>query len=115
MTVTGRTLIANIAKARIRDTSVIHSIQDPYSADGGLAILRGNLAEEGAVVKKAGVAANMLTFSGSAIIFDSQEEACEGILSGRVKAGHVVVIRYEGPRGGPGMQEMLAPTSYIMG
>jgi len=83
--------------------------------DGGLTILRGNLAEQGGVVKKAGVAASMLTFEGTAVCFDSQEEACDGILSGKVKAGHVVVIRYEGPRGGPGMQEMLAPTSYIMG
>ena len=82
---------------------------------GGLAILRGILAPVGAVIKSAGVAAGMLKHEGPAVIFDSQEEACEGILSGKVKAGDVVVIRYEGPRGGPGMQEMLSPTSYIMG
>ncbi len=115
ITVTGKTLGKNVSRAAIKDTEVIHSIENPYSQDGGLTILRGNLAEEGAVVKKAGVAANMLTFEGEAIIYDSQEEACDGILEGKVKAGHVVVIRYEGPRGGPGMQEMLAPTSYIMG
>jgi dihydroxy-acid dehydratase len=114
-TVTGNTLARNIARAAIRDTAVIHPLAEAYSPDGGLTILRGNLAPEGAVVKKAGVAKGMLTFTGRAIVFDSQEEACAGILAGKVSAGHVVVIRYEGPRGGPGMQEMLAPTSYIMG
>lgn len=113
--INGKTLARNIARATIKNPEVIHSIDNPYSADGGLTILRGNLAEGGAVVKKAGVAESMLKFEGKAIIFDSQEDACEGILAGKVKAGHVVVIRYEGPRGGPGMQEMLAPTSYIMG
>ena len=115
ITVTGKTLWQNVSRAAIRDTSVIHTLDKPYSADGGLTILRGNMAEEGAVVKKAGVAASMLVFEGRAIIFNSQEEACDGILAGKVRAGHVVVIRYEGPKGGPGMQEMLAPTSYIMG
>jgi dihydroxy-acid dehydratase len=115
ITVTGKTTWKNVSRAAIKDTAVIHPIQDAYSEDGGLTILNGNLAEEGAVVKKAGVAPNMLVFEGEAIIFDSQEEACEGILAGKVKPGHCVVIRYEGPRGGPGMQEMLAPTSYIMG
>ena len=115
MTVTGKSLWANTARARILDTSVIHPLENPYSQDGGLTILYGNIAEGGAVVKKAGVAANMLVFRGPAVIFESQEEACEGILAGKVKAGDCVVIRHEGPRGGPGMQEMLAPTSYIMG
>jgi len=115
MTVTGKTLAKNIAKARVTDTEVIRPLDNPYSADGGLTILWGNLAEKGAVIKKAGVAQSMLTFEGRAVIFNSQEEACEGILAGKVKPGHVVVIRYEGPKGGPGMQEMLAPTSYIMG
>jgi dihydroxy-acid dehydratase len=115
ITVTGKTLWQNVSRAAIRDTSVIHTLDKPYSSDGGLTILRGNMAEEGAVVKKAGVAASMLVFEGRAIIFNSQEEACDGILAGKVRAGHVVVIRYEGPKGGPGMQEMLAPTSYIMG
>lgn len=115
MTVTGKTLWKNVARASIKDTDVIHTVENAYSEDGGLTILRGNLAEEGAVVKKAGVAENMLIFEGKAVIYDSQEDACDGILAGEVKAGDVVVIRYEGPCGGPGMQEMLAPTSYIMG
>ncbi len=114
-TVTGKSLGENIAGAKVLNEQVIRTVENAYSKDGGLTILHGNLAEQGAVVKKAGVAASMLTFEGRAICFDSQEEACEGILEGKVKAGHVVVIRYEGPRGGPGMQEMLAPTSYIMG
>ncbi len=115
LTVTGKTLWQNIARAKVSDTEVIRPLANPYSAEGGLSILWGNLAEGGAVVKKAGVAPNMLKFRGPAIIFESQEDACEGILQGKVKAGDVVIIRYEGPRGGPGMQEMLAPTSYIMG
>jgi dihydroxy-acid dehydratase len=114
-TVTGKTIWQNVARSRVKDDDVIRPLDNPYSSDGGLAVLRGNLAEQGAVVKKAGVAESMLTFTGKAIIFDSQEEACEGILANRVQPGHVVVIRYEGPKGGPGMQEMLAPTSYIMG
>ncbi len=115
LSITGKTVLQNTARARIRDEAVIRPLDRAYSADGGLTILRGNLAEEGAVVKKAGVAGPMLQFEGEAIIFNSQEDACTGILAGRVKPGHVVVIRYEGPKGGPGMQEMLAPTSYIMG
>jgi dihydroxy-acid dehydratase len=94
---------------------IVRTVQNPYSTTGGLAILRGNLAPGGAVIKTAGVEAGMEVFEGPAVIFDSQEDACEGILANRVKAGSVVVIRYEGPCGGPGMQEMLAPTSYIMG
>src|SRR5665647_2242373 len=84
-----------------------------YSADGGLAVLRGNLAVDGCVVKTAGVAADSLVFSGPAVVVESQEEAVEAILAGRVTAGNVVVVRYEGPAGGPGMQEMLYPTTYI--
>jgi dihydroxy-acid dehydratase len=114
-TVTGKSLGRNVARAQVTDPDVIRPLTNAYSQDGGLTILRGNLAEGGAVVKKAGVAAAMLTFRGPAVIFNSQEESCAGILAGQVKAGDVVVIRYEGPRGGPGMQEMLAPTSYIMG
>ncbi len=114
-TVTGKTLGENIAKARINNTEVIHRLDNAYSKTGGLAVLRGNLAPKGAVVKMAGVAKTMLTHTGPAVIFESQEDACEGILAGKVKAGDVVVIRYEGPKGGPGMQEMLSPTSYIMG
>jgi dihydroxy-acid dehydratase len=114
-TVTGKTLGENIAGAETQDPDCIRTIENPYSAKGGLTILRGNLAPDGAVVKSAGVTEKMQRHSGPAVIFNSQEEACEGILGGKVKAGDVVVIRYEGPRGGPGMQEMLSPTSYIMG
>ncbi|MFH0920850.1 MAG: dihydroxy-acid dehydratase [Fibrobacterota bacterium] len=114
-TVTGKTLGENIKSAAIRDKAVIRSLDNAYSKTGGLAILYGNLAPKGSVVKFAGVAEKMRVFEGPAIIFNSQEEAGDGILAGKVKAGHVVVIRYEGPKGGPGMQEMLSPTSYIMG
>ena len=114
-TVSGKTLGQQIKAAKIKDDDVIRTIDNAYSQDGGLAVLWGNLAERGAVVKKGGVAPSMMNFTGKAICFDSQEEACAGILGGKVKAGHVVVIRYEGPKGGPGMQEMLAPTSYIIG
>jgi dihydroxy-acid dehydratase len=115
LTVTGYDLGKNIARAKASDQNIIRPLDNPYANEGGISILWGNLAEEGAVIKTAGVAPSMLTFEGTAIIFNSQEEACEGILAGKVKAGNVVVIRYEGPRGGPGMQEMLGPTSYIMG
>jgi dihydroxy-acid dehydratase len=114
-TVTGKTLGENITRAKIKDTDCIRTIESAYSKTGGLTILKGNLAPNGAVVKTAGVAENMLRHSGTAVIFNSQEEGCDGILGGKVKAGDVVVIRYEGPKGGPGMQEMLSPTSYIMG
>ena len=115
ITVTGKSLGENIADAKIKNSEVIHCLDNAYSKTGGLAILKGNLAPNGSVVKMAGVAKSMLIHSGPAVIFDSQEEACEGILAGKVKSGDVVVIRYEGPKGGPGMQEMLSPTSYIMG
>ena len=114
-TVSGKTLGQQIRAAKIRNDDVIRTIPNAYSQDGGLAVLWGNLAEGGSVVKKGGVAPSMMSFTGKAICFDSQEEACAGILGGKVKPGHVVVIRYEGPKGGPGMQEMLAPTSYIIG
>jgi dihydroxy-acid dehydratase len=115
ITVTGKTLGENIAEAKIKKRKVIHPLDKAYSRTGGLAILRGNLAPNGGVVKSAGVAEKMMVHSGPAVIFESQEEACEGILGGKVKAGDVVVIRNEGPKGGPGMQEMLWPTSYIAG
>jgi dihydroxy-acid dehydratase len=115
LTVTGKTLEENVAGASSKDPAVIRSLSNAYSKEGGLAVLYGNLATEGAVVKTAGVDPKMLVFEGSAVIFESQDEACDGILAGKVKAGDFVVIRYEGPKGGPGMQEMLAPTSYIMG
>jgi dihydroxy-acid dehydratase len=115
LTVTGQTLGENIADADIKDPEVIRTLDNAYSKTGGLAILRGNLAPDGSVVKTAGVTESMLTHTGPAVIFESQEDACEGILAGKVKEGNVVVIRHEGPKGGPGMQEMLSPTSYIMG
>ncbi len=115
ITVSGKTIGEIAQAANNPDGTVIRKIDNPYSADGGLAILFGNIAEKGSVVKTAGVAKSMHIHKGPAVIFESQDDACDGILAGKVKAGDVVVIRYEGPKGGPGMQEMLAPTSYIMG
>ena len=114
LTITGETLYEKIADAKILDTDIIHTIDNPYSEVGGLAILYGNLAEQGAVIKTAGITGSRV-FTGTAVCFNSQDEAIEGILRGKVKPGNVVVIRYEGPKGGPGMQEMLSPTSLIMG
>ncbi len=114
-TVSGKTLGEIAKEANDADGEVVKSIDDPYSEDGGIAILFGNLAPEGSVVKTAGVVESMLKFKGKAICFDSEEEAIDGILGGKVKPGHVVVIRYEGPKGGPGMREMLSPTSAIVG
>ena len=114
LTITGESILEKIADAQIKDTSIIHTIDNPYSEVGGLAILYGNLAEEGAVIKTAGITGERV-FTGKAVCFDGQPEAIEGIVNGKVTAGDVVVIRYEGPKGGPGMQEMLAPTSLIMG
>jgi len=115
MTVSGKTIGEIADSAPEADGKIVRFIHDPYSEEGGLAVLFGNLAPEGAVVKTAGVVDSMLRFKGKAICFDSEEEAIEGILGGKVKPGHVVVIRYEGPKGGPGMREMLSPTSAIMG
>ncbi|HZS79630.1 MAG TPA: dihydroxy-acid dehydratase [Ktedonobacteraceae bacterium] len=115
LTVTLKTLGENIAEAEVRDYEVIRPIDSPHSERGGLAILFGNLAPDGAVVKVGAVAPSMMRHVGPARIYNSQEEACAGILNGQVQEGDVVVIRYEGPRGGPGMQEMLAPTANIMG
>ncbi|WP_140486069.1 dihydroxy-acid dehydratase [Flavobacterium sp. GSA192] len=114
LTITGETILEKIKDAYIKDTNIIHTIDNPYSQVGGLAVLYGNLAEQGAVIKTAGITGDRV-FTGKAVCFDGQPEAIEGILGGKVKAGNVVVIRYEGPKGGPGMQEMLAPTSLIMG
>ena len=114
-TIEGESIGERIASSKITDTNIIHTIDNPYSKVGGLAILFGNLAREGAVVKSAGIDPDMRVFSGTAICFDSQQEAISGIVGGKVKPGNVVVIRYEGPKGGPGMQEMLAPTSLIAG
>ncbi|HSW44157.1 MAG TPA: dihydroxy-acid dehydratase [Phycisphaerae bacterium] len=109
----GALVLALIEQKMFDPFDCIRTVGKAYSPEGGLSILYGNIAEEGSVVKTAGVDKQMLRHSGPAVIFESQEEACEGILAGKVKPGDVVVIRYEGPRGGPGMQEMLAPTSYI--
>jgi len=114
LTIMGDTIKQRIANASITDTNIIHTIDNPYSEVGGLAILYGNLAEQGAVIKTAGITGERV-FTGTAVCFDGQPEAIAGIIEGKVKAGDVVVIRYEGPKGGPGMQEMLAPTSLIMG
>ncbi len=114
LSVTGETLYEKVKDAKILDTNIIHTIDNAYSEVGGLAILYGNLAEQGAVIKTAGITGDRV-FTGTAVCFNSQDECIEGILAGKVKAGNVVVIRYEGPRGGPGMQEMLSPTSLIMG
>ena len=115
MTVTGQTLGENIAGAAIKDTEVIRPLENPYSETGGLAILFGSLAPDGAVIKTGAVPANMRHHRGPARIYESEEAASAGILNGEVQPGDVVVIRYEGPRGGPGMQEMLGPTAQIQG
>jgi dihydroxy-acid dehydratase len=116
MTVTGKTIAENVTGHEIKDHNVIHAIDNPYSERGGLAILYGNLAPEGSVIKVGAVDPSVGGYhKGPAICFDSQDEALYGIANGKVKEGHVVVIRYEGPKGGPGMPEMLAPTSQIAG
>ncbi|NOR57179.1 MAG: dihydroxy-acid dehydratase [Sulfurimonas sp.] len=113
--ISGETLAERIEGCEIRDEDIIHTNENAYSQVGGLSILFGNLATEGAVVKTAGITGNMKQFKGTAVCFNSQPAALAGIMSHKVKSGDVVVIRYEGPKGGPGMQEMLAPTSLIMG
>ena len=114
-TVNGKTLGENIESTSVKDRGVIHSVKDPFSDTGGLAVLFGNLAPDGAIVKTAAVDPAMMIFNGPARIYNSQDQALQGILGGEVTPGDVVVIRYEGPKGGPGMPEMLAPTSAIMG
>ncbi len=115
MTVTGRSAGENFAKAHVSDHEVIRPVDNPYHKEGGIAILYGNLAPEGAVVKQSAVAPEMLTHSGPARIFESEQEAYSAILAGEIREGDVVIIRYEGPKGGPGMPEMLSPTSAIVG
>ena len=115
MTVTGKTQRENIAGAAVKDYSVIRPIDDPYSPTGGIAVLKGNLAVDGSVVKRSAVAPEMLKHSGPAKVFESEEEAIAAIYAGKIVKGDVVVIRYEGPKGGPGMREMLSPTSAICG
>ncbi len=115
MTVTGKTLGENIADAVNRDPSVIRTVDNPYSKTGGIAVLKGNLAPEGSVVKRSAVLPEMLVHEGPARVFNCEEDAQAAINAGKIKSGDVVVIRYEGPKGGPGMREMLNPTSAIMG
>ncbi len=115
MTVTGKTIGENIKNRTVQDENVIHSVEVPYSNKGGLAILRGNLAVDGAVVKESAVAKEMLKHEGPARVFNSEEEAVEAIFGGKINKGDVIVIRYEGPKGGPGMREMLSPTAAIAG
>lgn len=115
MTVTGKTLKENLVGHVNKDLNVIRPIDNPYSQTGGIAVLKGNLAEDGCVVKRSAVAKEMLVHEGPAKVFDSEEEAIQGIFDGKIEAGDVVVIRYEGPSGGPGMREMLSPTSAIAG
>ena len=114
-TITGKTLGESIAKAKNLNSEIIRSVREPFSKEGGLAVLYGNIAPDGSVVKTGAVDEKMLIHEGPARIYNSQEEASDGILNGEVLSGEVVVIRYEGPKGGPGMPEMLAPTSAIMG
>ena len=115
MTCTGKTLGENIADAVNRDPDVIRPVENPYSKTGGIAVLRGNLAPDGCVVKRSAVAPEMLVHEGPAKVFESEEEAITAIYGGKIEKGDVVVIRYEGPSGGPGMREMLSPTSAIAG
>ncbi len=115
MTVTGKTVGENIANAYNKNTQVIRPAEDPYSETGGIAVLRGNLAPEGSVVKRSAVAPSMLVHKGPARVYECEEDAQAAINNGRINPGDVVVIRYEGPKGGPGMREMLNPTSAIMG
>jgi len=115
MTVTGGTLGQTVESARIQDPRVIRSLEEPFSADGGLAVLFGNISPNGSIVKSAGVDPACLRFEGPAVIFESQDECLAALDQRRVVPGQVVIIRYEGPKGGPGMPEMLSPTSMIKG
>lgn len=115
MTVTGKTLGENFKDAKIKNYDVIHTIDNPYSKTGGLAILYGNIAKDGSVVKESAVSPEMLRHSGPARVFNSEDEAIKAIYDGKIQKGDVVVIRYEGPKGGPGMREMLSPTSALAG
>ena len=114
-TVTGKTLGENLAGAENRDTNAIRPMDNPYSTTGGIAVLWGNIAKDGCVVKRSAVAPEMLVHEGPARVFDSEDEAIASIYAGQIKPGDVVVIRYEGPKGGPGMREMLNPTSALAG
>ena len=115
ITVTGNIVKDNLKQSNIMDNTVIRSITNPYHEQGGLAVLFGNLAPEGGVVKQSAVLDEMLHHEGPARVFDSEEDATQAIMSGKIKKGDVIVVRYEGPMGGPGMREMLTPTSAIAG
>ena len=115
MTCTGKTLAENLEGVVNRNPEVIRPIENPFTQTGGIAVLKGNLAPDGAVVKRSAVLPEMLVHEGPARVFDCEEDAQSAINAGEIKAGDVVVIRYEGPKGGPGMREMLNPTSAIMG
>jgi len=114
-TATGKTLKENLKAARILDENVIRPIEKAYHKQGGIAILKGSLAPDGAVVKQSGVAPEMMKRQGSARVFDSEEQVCKAILSGKINKGDIIIVRYEGPKGGPGMREMLSPTAEIAG
>jgi dihydroxy-acid dehydratase len=115
LTVSGKSISEEIAKCVTKDTQVIRPVSDPYRREGGLAVLYGNLAPEGSVVKQSAVCKEMLRHEGPARVFDSEEEATKAIMECKINKGEVIVIRYEGPKGGPGMREMLTPTSAIAG
>lgn len=115
ITVSGKTIFEIADSAEIFDSNVIRPLEKPYHKEGGIAILRGNLAPDGAVVKQSAVSKNVMKFEGVAKVFDSEEEGMKAIMEGKIKGGDVVVIRYEGPKGGPGMREMLSPTAAIAG
>jgi dihydroxy-acid dehydratase len=115
LTVSGKSLAANLRSAGVKDSEVIRPLKDPYHERGGLAVLFGNLAPEGGIVKQSAVAPEMLRHIGPARIFESEAAAAKAIIGRKIKSGEVIVIRYEGPKGGPGMQEMLTPTASIKG
>jgi dihydroxy-acid dehydratase len=114
-TVSGRSIVALAKAGRVRNADVIRPIDKAYHREGGIAVLSGNLAPKGSVIKQTAVSEKMMRFEGTALVFDSEDAAMAAIMGGRIKAGHAIVIRYEGPKGGPGMREMLSPTSAIMG
>jgi dihydroxy-acid dehydratase len=114
-TVSGKSIAALAKAGRVRNDDVIRPLDKAYHKEGGIAVLSGNLAPNGSVVKQTAVSDGMMRFEGTAIVFDSEEEAMKAILANKIKPGHVLVIRYEGPKGGPGMREMLSPTSALSG
>jgi dihydroxy-acid dehydratase len=114
-TVSGKSIVALAKAGKVRNADVIRPLDKAYHREGGIAVLSGNLAPKGSVIKQTAVSEKMMRFEGTAVVFDSEDDAMAAIMGGRIKAGHAIVIRYEGPKGGPGMREMLSPTSAIMG